>query len=339
MAAHGWGVAGAAATLIGAALLWKGASTIFNIGVEKFIRGGLGSVFKGGAASSAGKSILRGGTETAENAAGSAAKGTGMLRGGAGIGAAAAGLGAMGVGIGEGINLAATGISKLADSMSKLTKEQADTLKTIAVTLAVTFPLSAIGIALAGAAATEGALGFLALGAAFVGIGFGINLATKGIGTMAEGLADLNKSGGGAGKQMLGVAAGVAAITLAMGAGGIVSLFAFNNSLSRMADKSADLQKIGIAFANIQTVLSGSKEDFIAVENAVASIANTNVKGGSVFAELASLLKTPLKVEFADKKVQFVSDITLQIDGQKFMQKIYDPIVAATSTQAKRIGK
>ncbi len=36
----------------------------------------------------------------------------------------------------------------------------------------------------------------------------------------------------------------------------------------------------------IQTVLSGSKDDFIAVENAVKSISGTNVKSGGYFAEL-----------------------------------------------------
>ena len=58
-----------------------------------------------------------------------------------------------------------------------------------------------------------------------------------------------------------------------------------------------------------------------------------NVKGGTAFSELASLLKTPLKVEFADKNVAVVSDITLMIDGDKFMHKIYKPQKAVVMHQ------
>ena len=265
---------------------------------------------------------------------GALAKGQGIknLGTGAGIGAAALGMGA-------GIGLAAVGISKLADSMSKLTKEQAKNLKDIAVTMAITFPLSAIGIGLVAGAAEAGVLGLLALGAAFVGIGFGVKLASEGIGKMSFGLAELNKSGGGAGKQLLGVAAGIGAITLAMGAGGIVGLFTFNNSLTRMANKAIDIEKIGTAFNNINTVLSGSKDNYIAIQNAIDSISKINIRGGGVLADLGNLLKNPLKVEFAENQVSMVSDITLNIDGQKFMQKVIKIPALIQRQESFRIGK
>ena len=261
-------------------------------------------------------------------------KGQGMKSLGQGVGAGAAMAGA-----GAGINLAAAGISKLADSMSKLTPEQAKSLQSIAMTLAISFPLAAVGIAAVGLASTAAAVPILAVGAAMVGVGFGVKLATDGIAKMALGLSEMNKSGGGAGKQLLGVAGGVGAITMAMGMGGVASMFAFNNSLARMAKNSGGIEKIGTAFSSIQTVLSGSKDDFLAVENAIKSISGLNVKGGGAIAELTTLLKSPLKVEFAGGKVAMVNDITLNLDGQTFMRKAYDVNIAVQKHESARHGK
>jgi hypothetical protein len=116
-------------------------------------------------------------------------------------------------------------------------------------------------------------------------------------------------------------------------------LTTFSTSLDRIAKNTPELAQVGETFRQINAVMHGTKEDFAAVESAVNTISNMNVKGGSAFAQLATLLKTPLKVEFADKKVQFVSDITLEIDGQKFMQKIFKPEVLATAAVSKANGK
>ncbi len=271
-------------------------------------------------------------------AAGGGAGGVGGAAGGglkAGAGAGLSGLGkgigigAAGAGMGAGIMLAAEGVAKLATAMKDLTPEQAKALQNIAMTMAIAFPAAAIGIALAGSAASAGALGFLALGAAFVGIGFGIRLATVGIGKMAEGIAKMNASGTGAGKQLLGVAGGVGAITVAMGMGGIPMLFAFNNALARMSRNSEGVERVGGALTAMKLALSGSADDFVMVANALASIGKINIKGGGALADLASILKNPLKVEFADKRIAMVSDITLNIDGERFTEKTirYDALV------------
>jgi hypothetical protein len=99
------------------------------------------------------------------------------------------------------------------------------------------------------------------------------------------------------------------------------------------------IAQVGDAFKQINTVMSGSKDDFIAVQNAVNSISKMNVKGGGALTDLANLLKSPLKVEFADKRVALVSDITLNIDGQKFMQKSYDVNAAVQKHESLRTGK
>jgi len=344
-----WGIAAAASTLLIGATAWKVGVASFGKLMGKWVqtggfKGALGSAMGGGgkgAGSGAFKGIAPGEigsdfTQTGQIRKGAAglhqAKGTASLKRGLGSGAAMAGAGA-------GIAIAAVGISKLADSMSKLTPEQADSLEKIAITLAVTFPLAALGIAAVGGVATASAVGLLALGGAMLLIGGGIFLATKGIGDMATGLAKLNDSGGGAGAKLTGVAGGITAIMLAMGAGGLPMLFAFNNSLRRMAKSSDGIEKIGVAFSHITAALSGSKEDFMAVEQAVKSIGSSNVRGGGYFAELSALLSKPLQVEFAKGKVSMTNDITLNMDGQKFMQKSYDVNIAIQKHESVKHAK
>lgn len=354
LAAKGWGVGGAAAALIGAGLLWKGVTNKLGNVVNQWVQGSGG---KGISGAFGRVSPIGGGTGSLADAIPATGKGSSGLaqqRAGIGAGAAAkgqgikslgkgAGFGAAMAGAGAGVGLAASGISKLADAMSKLTPEQAESLASIVKSLSwfmVGAAAAAFGIMALGAAGTAGSVGLLAFGGAMLLIGGGIAIATSGIGKMATGLAELNKSGGGAGKELLGVAAGVGAVSLAMGTGGIPMMFAFNNSLARMSRNSDGIEKIGTAFASIQTVLSGTKDDFIAVENAIKSIGGTNIKSGGYFSELANLLKKPLQVEFANNgKVAMTNDITLNLDGQRFMQKSYDVNIAVQKHESLRHGK
>ena len=324
-----WGMVKAAGMLMVPALIFKTASGAISGALSKG-GGAVMSRIGGKATTSLSDAVSSKGSKSGlfeqrkGVGMGAAAKGVGMKRMGTGVGAGAAMAGA-----GAGIMLAAKGLSQLADSMAKLTPEQAKSLERIGMTLAITFPIAAIGITLAGKAAEASALGLIVLGGAIALVGAGIYLATTGIGKMGEGLAKMNESGGGAGKELFGVAAGIGAITIAMAAGGFVGLMAFNNGLRRMAKHSEGIEKIGTAFKSIQAVLSGSKDDFIAVENAVKSIGSANVKGGGYFAELSNLLKKPLQVEFANNgRVSMTNDITLNLDGQRFMNKAYDVNIA-----------
>jgi hypothetical protein len=270
--------------------------------------------------------------------AGAAAKGAGMkaLGTGAGIGAAA-------LGIGAGIALAATGISKLADAMSKLSPEQAKTLSSIVKSLGwfvVGGALAAAAIMVLGTASTAASLGLLALGGAALMIGAGIGIAATGIGFMSQGLAKLVESSKGAGPAMLQVGAGIGAISLAMMGftAGALGFMVFAATMKTIANNAGAMEKVGNAFGNIKAVMSGSKDDFIAVQNAVESISNMNTKGGGMLAELAALLKSPLKVEFANKEVAMVTNITMEIDGQKLFNKTYN-VPAAIGAHVDLKGK
>ena len=312
----GWLKVGALFLTVGG--LWKGI-TIGLSGVAKGLKTAVASRVGGGLAptleSKSGLFEQRKGIGM-----GAAAKGQGMkaLGAGAGIGAAAAG-------IGVGIGAAASGISLLANAMSKLTKEQAENLKSIANTLAITFPVAAIGIAIVAAVAAPAAKPLMALGLALLMIGGAVGIAAAGIGFMGMGLSQLVTAGKDAGPAMMDVGKGIGMLSLAMmgfGASGL-GFLVFAGTMKTLSKHAPALGVIGESFKQINAVLSGSKEDFLAVQNAVESISKMNVKGGGALTDLANMLKQPLKVEFTDKNLAVVSNITMEIDGQKIFQKSY----------------
>lgn len=157
---------------------------------------GIGNLFKG--AGSAGTNSLTtaaGGTGTG---AGTASRGIGSFAESLkvmpspaqllSLAAAIAAVGVAFVGIGYGIKLAASGISELVQSFNGITNAGYALGAVIAVMggfvgmLGIMIPL----VGALGAASTAGAIGLLALGAAFVGIGFGIKLAADGLANLVS---------------------------------------------------------------------------------------------------------------------------------------------------------
>jgi hypothetical protein len=138
----------------------------------------------------------------------------------------------------------------------------------------------------------------------------------------------------------LGAGIAVMAAGMALFSAGGLGLIVFATTLNKIAKHADDLGKVGEAFREINAVMHGSKEDFLAVESAVNAISSMNTKGGSAFAQLANLLSKPLKVEFDNKgAVQLRADITLDIDGNKFMRKVFKEKVAVVMTEDARINK
>lgn len=334
--------------LKGAGIL-MGAGFLINKAVTKLTGSGLIDLFKGGA-----KGVATGAGNLAPTAtgsigglaeqrrgidAGAAAKGAGAkaLGMGAGIGAAAAG-------VGGGILLAAKGISELAQGIKDVDVEKLKVMNTTVIALGGTFAAILIPAMFAlGAAGPFAALGLAAVGAAAVGIGFGINLAAKGIGVMAEGLGSLVDKAKGSGKDMLMVAGGIAGIagSLALFSNPLSALGigAFAGVMAAVAVGAGATALVANSIAKMGISMKGSKEDWLAVQSAVESISKGNVKGGSIFSDLATLLKSPLKVEFADKQVAMVNDITLNIDGEKFMQRTYRVPAIIERQERARTGK
>lgn len=336
MASKGFGGALAAGgILLTAAGIWKFISFQLNRAADKFITnstgaGGLRGTLFGGKSPETTSSTLstKGGSGLAQKRImeGQGAKMKGIGQMGAGVGA---GIGAAALGAGAGVGAAAAGISLLANAMNKLDSKKVEALQGIVRSISIVATIGVvaaaavmgIGIAMGAAAAPLGAFSL-----AVLGIGAGIGIAAAGIGVMGLGLSKLAKEAKGAGGDLLQMGAGITAMAAGMAlftVGGL-GLITFSATLNRIAKNSEAISKVGEAFKQINTVMSGTKEDFIAVERAVNAISGMNSKGGSVFADLVNLMKQPLKVEFADKDVQIRNNITLDIDGQKFMNKIFN---------------
>jgi hypothetical protein len=321
LAGSGWGGVGVAAGLLmGSALLWKVVLNTMNTTASNWSnkivknKGGGGSGTSGGRTDGGGAAGKVGGRSFGQSA---------------GIGAA---VGLAAAGVGAGIAIAAVGISKLADSMSKLTADQAKTLKEIVASISTMVTIaagaagaialfSAAGATAAPAIATFGASLAIVGGAIFT-IGAGIGIATAGIGYMISGMAKLNQSSGS-------LATSIASVATSM------SDFKVNpqllSTLNQISAAAPNFAMVGNAFKNMSLAMSGSKADYIAVQEAVEGISKANMKGGGMLSELATLLKSPLKVEFANNKVAIASDISLYIDGDKLMQKIFKADAAVQS--------
>lgn len=324
---------GAAATIFKAAV--SGFSQVTSEWVKGKVSGGFSRIFSKGTPTSSPTPPPMSPTTTAGNAN----AGKGLMRGGIGIGAAA-------LGVGAGIGIAAVGISKLADSMAKLDKTQIAALPNVMLALGGAFAFAAIGIGIMAKVSELSAEGLAILALAALGIGAGIGIAAAGIGYMTEGLSKLVASSKDVGWSLVQVGAGIAAINASMALGAVGGLGGFlggfktlSKTLAIISTNADSIMKVGEGFKNISAALTGNKEDFIAVQNAVESISKVNTSGGGMLAELATLLKSPLKVEFVDKNVAVVSEITLNIDGQKFMQKVYKaPAAVQKNVEAKTQG-
>ncbi len=348
------GAAVAGGVLLAAAGAWKIISLKLGDVADRFVKGsarraaerGLGGGFGGGGIGG-GTPATGGLPATGKGSSGlgqkrilegQGAKLAGAGKAGAGIGA---GIGAAALGIGAGIGAAAAGISLLANSMSKLTPEQAKTLASVVKSLGwfvVGGAAAAAAIMIFGGASTAASVGLLAFGGAVALVGVGIGAAAAGIGLMGSGLAKLATAAKGSGKDMLMLGAGITTMAagLSLFTVGSLGLIAFSVTLNKIAKHADAIAQVGDAFKQINAVMHGSKEDFIAIENAVNSISNMNTKGGSAFAQLATILKTPLKVQFADKEMTMASNITLEIDGQRFMQKVFKNKIAVTHQEELR---
>jgi hypothetical protein len=120
---------------------------------------------------------------------------------------------------------------------------------------------------------------------------------------------------------------------------GALGFLTFAATMKTISNNADAMERVGNAFGNIKAVMSGSKDDFVAVENAVKAISNMNINGGGMLADLARLLKEPLKVEFANDSVTLNNDITLNIDGNRLMQKSYNVNLAIKKHEELKHGK
>jgi len=291
----------------------------------------LGFLDAKGLSGMAARSNMTKGSDIGKNVGkGAKGAGKGMLRGGAGIGAAA-------LGVGAGIGIAAVGIGKLADSMSKLTPEQAKSLESIVSSIAWMTGIAvaaAAAIAIFGVASTAASLGLLAFGGAILMVGAGIGIAAAGIGYMGEGLSKMD------GVDLSGMATGM----LSIGAAGlmignpmgIIGMAAMTASVMAIGANADNMERVGNAFANIGAVMSGSAGDMSGIKDTINSISSMDV-GDMGISSLVDVLSKPLMVQFADQEIGMVAHVDVTMDGDRLTKTITQrvPVFTKDLQQAK----
>ena len=251
-----------------------------------------------------------------------------------------AGVGLAATGVGAGIMLAAKGIESLAGALEKLPEKKIEQLKSLTTTIGTFITIGAgIGV-LAGlfGAAVAPMMGF---GAAVLLIGGGIGIAAWGIGQMAEGMGLLMKNAKPS--DILAMAGGMTALAtssmLFANPLTIAGLASMAGSVALMANYGDGMEKVGNAFANVSAVLKGSRDDYAAVRETIDSIAAADFSNLKALTNINKLFSQPLQVQFADKEVAMVANITLEIDGEKFVENLNVPTKVAVSNQKYKQGK
>lgn len=271
--------------------------------------------------------------------AGPVAKGGGAM---GGLGKAAGGALAVG-----GAFLAASyGITMIAESFKELKPEQLNAITAAIVTMGISIPLSLFAISSAGATANAVApgLGMLALvigsiGLAALAMGKGIEFATTGLSKLFSSLTpDTTKSitdiGWGFGKIGIGLMSignplailGVTTLT-----GLLASLSLFKGTLGTLSQLTTSMgngtdgfKEFGNAMTKVGSVLNNGK-NIKELRDLINDL--NNAKISNPINELKEILSKPLKVEFTEKDVSMVINLTTQIDGKQIASSTYSHLV------------
>ncbi|MDD6371322.1 MAG: phage tail tape measure protein [Eubacteriales bacterium] len=181
------------------------------------------------------------------------------------------------VALGAGIALAGVGIKQVADAAVKVTQAGPGAGAAMALMIASIAGLAA-GAAALGPALTAGSVGFVAFGAAVLGVGAGVDLAATGIAKLAEQLPVVSEYGSSSALAFLELAGGLTTFGLgsAAGAAGAVALglglldmsinmgvvstssLVFNPAMKKMTEH---FDKLILQFPKIKTGISGLKTD------------------------------------------------------------------------------
>jgi hypothetical protein len=92
--------------------------------------------------------------------------------------------------------------------------------------------------------------------------------------------------------------------------------------LGAISAEADGLVRVGDAFANIKAVLTGSREDYAEIRNTIDAIAAADFSNLKALTNLNQLFSQPLQVQFAEREIGMVANITLEIDGDKFVENL-----------------
>lgn len=267
--------------------------------------------------------------------------------GGGKVGKAGGALGKLGgaaggaLAVGGAFLAASYGIKMIAESFKELNPEQLNAITAAIITMGISIPLSLLAISSAGMVAVAASPGLVSLalvigsiGLAAMGVGKGIEFATNGLSNMFSILTpdiaeSISKIGWSIGKIGLGLMTFGTPMALA----GIIGFTGFLASLSLNKGNIERLTNLATAMSSsvqgfkefskaIDKVTVSNNDSMIKELRALVSDLN-NMKVSNPFSDLKELLSKPLQVEFADKNVSMVVNLSNTIDGKILAKNIY----------------
>jgi hypothetical protein len=327
--------------------IMTGVGIAFTIGIPKLLLMPLNGILNGFLARL--QAVL-----TKSNIGGGITGGTGPVGKGrgamGGLGKAAGGALAVG-----GAFLAASyGITMIADSFKQLNPEQLNAITKAIVTMGISIPASLYAISIAGAVTAKVApliaLVFGSIGLAALGMGKGIEFAATGLSKLFSSLTpDIAKSitdiGWGFGKIGIGLwSLGLPLATLGIFnlTGLLASLSLFKGTLGSLSELSTSMangtdgfREFGNAMTKVGEVINNDKA-IKELRQLINDLNNTKIS--NPINELKEILSKPLKVEFSEKDVSMVINLTTQIDGKQIASSTYSHLVKLGINKANNKG-
>lgn len=233
---------------------------------------------------------------------------------------------------------ASYGIKMIAESFKELNPEQLNAITTAIVTMGISIPVSLAAVALVSKIAAPGltilALTFGAVGLAALGVGKGIEFATNGLSNMfsiltpdiAESISKIGWSIGKIGLSLIPFGTGLALAGIIGFTGFLASLSLNKGNIERLTNLATAMSSSVQGFKEfskaIDKVTVSNNDSMIKELRALVSDLN-NMKVSNPFSDLKELLSKPLQVEFADKNVSMVVNLSNTIDGKILAKNIY----------------
>jgi regulator of replication initiation timing len=271
---------------------------------------------------------------------GKLAGGLNNIPSGANLMSKAAGIAAIGVaaaGIGAGIMLAADGVSKLAVAFKGLSGPE---MAGVAITTGIIGIAMTSAITAVGGASEAVSIGLLALGVAAVGIGAGINLAARGMGSFVESLT--KASNPMISKGILDVGLGIGALGAGMSLLGnpLAILGLANLALvgTALSASQSGFSAAGNAFASMATFLNAPSANLDKLKQTIDTLKDADTSIFTAISDLKNLLSKPIKMEFADKSVAIKMNVDLYIDKDKISRGLNITKTVAINTKAAKTG-
>ena len=102
----------------------------------------------------------------------------------------------------------------------------------------------------------------------------------------------------------------------------IAGITALSGGLYVMSLAGKNVQGLSDSLGATAAHIKGSIDEFREVREIINAIASADLSNLKALSNLNQLFSQPLKVEFGEKEVGLVANITMEIDGDRFVEKL-----------------